>query len=170
MPASLDRTAASPPVLPAPFGAGISPLSAGFHAPTPYSKSSMKKVPAANVPVPVSWTYTVFALVEIGIVPMREPAMVGVNVTLMVQLAPGGSAGPKQLLVCAKSLESGIVIPPTVSGCVPVFVSVTDCAADVTPRTWFPKPSDVGEAVAAGAGGAAPVPDSATVCGVPDAS
>lgn len=141
------------------------------HAPMPYSKSSLKKVPVGNVPVPVSATYAVFAaLVEMVIVPEREPAMTGVNVTSIWQLAPGASAGPKQVLVCAKSLESGMPIPPTVIGCVPVFVSVTDCAADVTPRSWFPNASDVGEGVATAAAGAAPVPDSATVCGVPDAS
>src|SRR5436309_1419154 len=111
-----------------------------------------------------------FALVEIVIVPAREPAASGVNVTSIVQLAATARAGPRQLLVCAKSLESGIWIALTVSGCVPVFVSVTDCAPDVAPRIWLPKASDVGEGVAGGGGGAAPVPDSATVSGVPDAS
>src|SRR5690348_2228845 len=112
---------------------------------------------------------TVLALVEMVSVPVRGPAMVGLNVTVTVQLPPTAT-DPPQVLPAVKSLESGTFIAATEKGWVPVFVSVSDCGADAIPRTWFPNESDCGDGVTGGPGAAVPVPDSATVCGVPDAS
>jgi len=90
------------------------------------------------------------------------PAMVGLNVTVALQLPPTG-IDPTQVFPAVKSLESGTFAKATENDCVPVFVSVTDCGADATPRIWFPNASDCGDGVTGGPGGAAPVPDSATV-------
>src|SRR5206468_10420164 len=51
---------------------------------------------------------------------------------------------------------------------VPVFDSVTVCAALVVPTVWLAKVSEVGERLAVVVG-AAPVPVRATVCGLPEA-
>ena len=50
---------------------------------------------------------------------------------------------------------------------VPVFFRVEVRAAAVVPTEVLAKESDVGERLTAGAGGAAPVPERATVCGEP---
>jgi hypothetical protein len=70
------------------------------------------------------------ALSVMMIFALLVPVLVGVNVTLMLQLAPGPTLEP-QLLVCAKS--AGFA-PPTMilvilKLAVPLFVSVTVCAA-----------------------------------------
>ena len=57
---------------------------------------------------------------------MRAPVVVGVNVTLIVQLADAASVAP-QVFVCAKSPDArtlAILRTP-----VPVFCSVSACAA-----------------------------------------
>jgi hypothetical protein len=64
----------------------------------------------------------------------RVPGAVGVNVTPMVQFAPAATELP-QLLVCAKS---PLFVPVTAmlvrfSEALPVFASVTVCAALVVP-------------------------------------
>jgi hypothetical protein len=65
--------------------------------------------------------------------PVRVPVAVGENVTLIVQFAPV-STEPPQLLVWTKSpLAARLVI---VKVALPVFVSVTDCAALVVPWFW----------------------------------
>src|SRR5438093_712554 len=51
---------------------------------------------------------------------------------------------------------------------VPVFDSVTVCAALVVPKVWLAKVSEVGERLAVVVG-AAPVPVRPTVCGLPEA-
>jgi hypothetical protein len=66
--------------------------------------------------------------------PDRAPEAVGLKVTLMLQLAPAATELP-QVLVCAKSL---LFVPVTamlarLSGALPVFERVTDCAALVVP-------------------------------------
>ena len=57
--------------------------------------------------------------------PLRAPATVGVNVTLMVQLADAASVAP-HVLVCAKSPDATILA--ILSTPVPVFCSVSACA------------------------------------------
>ncbi len=84
------------------------------------------------------------------------PLAVGVNVTLMVQLAAGASEAP-QLLVCENSLAScpASAIEVMFSCAVPLLVSVTGLVALVpTVCGWLeePKMTGVGLSIAAGAG------------------
>jgi len=59
-------------------------------------------------------------------VPPRGPAVVGLKVTLMVQLAPTAREAP-QLFVCAKLALA--TIDAMFSSAAPVFVNVTGCGA-----------------------------------------
>jgi hypothetical protein len=93
--------------------------------------------------------------------PVRAPAAVGVNVTLMVQLAPTARLVP-QLFVCAKSPVAAIEL--IVAAAVPPFVSVVDCAAVVEPTTVDGNARLPGEAESAGPGDV-PVPVRLTVVG-----
>ena len=70
------------------------------------------------------------ALSEIDKVPGRVPVVVGVNVTLIVQLLPAVTE-PPQLLLSAKSPL--VAIPEITRLAVPVFVSITGCVALVVP-------------------------------------
>lgn len=93
--------------------------------------------------------------------------MLGVNVMLIVQLAPAANVVP-QVDVRAKLLE---LVPVSemlviVIAALPVLVSVTTFALLVVLIGWMPKARLPGERLAAGA---APVPVSATVCGLPAA-
>jgi hypothetical protein len=78
----------------------------------------------------------------------RDPIAVGAKVTLMVQLpfaaTVAGDTG--QLFVCAKSpaLVPVMVIPLMVSAALPLFVSVTVCAALVVFIGWLPNGTEVG--------------------------
>src|SRR5260370_741630 len=63
-------------------------------------------------------------------VPVRVPEAVGVKVTLMLQLAPAATELP-QVLVSAKSPLAEMLV--RLSEALPVFESVTDCAALVVP-------------------------------------
>jgi hypothetical protein len=89
---------------------------------------------------------------------------VGVNVTLMAQLAPAARVGP-QVFVSAKSPLATIDVMSNTAA--PVFVSVTNCGALVVVTVWVPKARVGGKRVTAGAG--APVPLSGIVCGLPEA-
>lgn len=97
-------------------------------------------------------------------VPLRLPAALGVNETETVQLAAGARLLPdvQVLLPSAKSAPVRFVAPRT-SAALPVLVNVTVCAAAGLPTVVDPKVSCVGDAVAAGAPAAAPVPDSVTL-------
>ncbi len=93
-------------------------------------------VVAGAVPVPVRVTDCGLseALSVMLRVPVRVPEAVGVKVTLMLQLAPAATELP-QVLVCVKS---PLFVPVTamlvrLSEALPVFESVTDCAALVVP-------------------------------------
>jgi len=66
------------------------------------------------------------ALSVMLIMPVRVPVAVGLNVTLIVQLAPAAS-DPPQLLLSAKSPLA--VIPVIVNAAFPVLLSVAVCAA-----------------------------------------
>jgi len=81
--------------------------------------------------------------------PVRVPDAVGVNVTLMLQFPPDASE-PPQLSVSAKSPLATMLLMVRVA--VPVFDSVTVCAALVVPTLWLAKVSEVGERLATGAG------------------
>ena len=94
------------------------------------------------------------------------PVAVRLNVTLMLQWAPGLTV-LGQLLVWEKS---PLLVPVTamlvmVSGPVPVLLSFAVFCALVVPTFCVPNESDVGEVSA----GAAPVPVRLTVCGLPPA-
>ena len=89
-------------------------------------------VTVAAAPVPVSPTdcgeFVAWSVIEIE--PVRVPVVVGLNVTLTVQLAPAASV-VEQVFVCAKSpvaapMES-VVVP------VPIFFTVTGWLALVVP-------------------------------------
>src|SRR5258708_17465771 len=97
-------------------------------------------------------------------VPARAPAAVGVNVTLIVQFAFAASVAGligqavAPVLDAAKSPDATMEL--IVRGPVPVFESVTGCAALVVPTDWLPKVRVVGASRTAGT---VPVPVSATV-------
>jgi hypothetical protein len=96
-------------------------------------------------------------------VPLREPAVVGVKVTWIGQFAPPATLAP-QVFVSAKSpLAATLVI---VSAAVPELVRVIVCAALGVLSTCAANVRLAGERVAPGP---APVPVSATVCGLPAA-
>ncbi len=85
------------------------------------------------VPVPVRLTVCGLpeALSVMLKVPVRVPDAVGVNVTLMVQLAPAATE-PPQVSVSAKSPLAAI-LPVIVRAALPLLDSVTVCAALVVP-------------------------------------
>jgi hypothetical protein len=99
---------------------------------------------------------------------VRAPDAVGLNVTLIVQLALAASEAG-HWLVCAKSPAFAPVteMPVTVSAALPEFVSVTVCAGLVVFNACEPNVNEVGASVTTGALAAAPVPVSGTVCGLP---
>jgi hypothetical protein len=97
-------------------------------------------------------------------VPVLEPEVVGVKVTENEQLPPARTV-PPQVLVFAKSPV--MPVEAIVSVAVPVFVRVTVCAAEVIPTVSDPNAKLPVENETAGA---VPVPESATVCGLPEAS
>ena len=85
--------------------------------------------------------------------PNRGPTDVGVNVTVIVQLAPALTLLP-QLLVVAKSPEAAIF--ETASATAPVLVRVTVCDALVLPTVCGPNNRKAGETAA----GLRPIPRS----------
>jgi hypothetical protein len=76
----------------------------------------------------------------------RLPDLVGVNVTLIVQLALA-ARDPGQVLVCEKSelLPVAIVMFVKVRDTLPVFVNVTTCGVLPAPTCWLPKLRLVGD-------------------------
>jgi hypothetical protein len=86
--------------------------------------------------------------------PVRAPAAVGLNVTLIVQLAPTARLVP-HVFVCAKSPVAAIEL--IVAALVPPFVIVVVWAAVVEPTTVAAKPRLAGLAESAGPG-AVPLP------------
>ena len=81
---------------------------------------------AAPVPVRLMVCGLPAMLSVIVTAPVRMPVAVGVNVTLMVQLAPAATDVP-QVLVCMKSPLATMLV--TLSAAVPVLFSVTVCTA-----------------------------------------
>jgi len=108
-------------------------LTSGAGAPTPESRT------VCGLPGALSVTASE---------PLLLPEAVGVNVTLILQLAPAATLAP-QLFIWAKAPVS--VIPVIARGAVPVLVRVTACAALVVPAAWLAKLTVVGKSVTAGA-------------------
>jgi hypothetical protein len=96
---------------------------------------------------------------------VRLLLVVGVNVTLTVQLAPAATLVP-QVLVWLKLplFVPVIVILVRFSVPVPVLDKVTACAALLVPNNWLLNVSEVGERLTAGA---TPVPVRLTAWGLP---
>src|SRR5258708_4233899 len=117
------------------------------------AKSEKSLVAVEPIPVRLTDCGLPEALSVMLRVPVRLPDAVGVNVTLMVQFAPAATELP-QVLVWAKSPLAAT--PVRFSEALPVFASVTDCAALVVPTVWLAKVSEVGETLATGAGPEAP--------------
>jgi hypothetical protein len=82
------------------------------------------------------------------------PEVLGVNVTLIVQLFPAATL-VGQVLICVKSPVD--VTPVILSGALPVLVKVTTCAALVVPTVWPENVSVVVERLTRGT--AWPTPD-----------
>jgi negative regulator of sigma E activity len=90
--------------------------------------------------------------------PLREPLVLGVNVTLRVQLALAATLVP-QVLVWEKSPLTVMLLIVRVA--LPVFVRVTLCALLLLPTACAGKVKEVGERLTTGA---LPVPVRLTVC------
>jgi len=126
---------------------------------------------SGGVVVPVSGTVCGLpaALSMMVKVPMRVPAAVGVNVTLIVQFAFAASIAGVigqavvPVLVAAKSPDPAMEM--IVRGPVPVFVSVTVCAVLVVFSAWLPNVRLVGASITVGVG-VSPLPVSEKICGL----
>lgn len=121
---------------------------------------------AANpVPVSVMACGEPAALSVIVTLAERLPTASGLKVTEIVQFAPAATLGP-QVWVWAKSPELAPVTKMLVidKGAVPVLVSVTTCAALVTPTSKLPK---LRLLKLSDTTGTWPVPVRLTVCGEP---
>ena len=96
---------------------------------------------------------------------VRVPSTAGVNLALMLQVAPAASELP-QVWVCAKSpaLVPIIAMPVMVKVVVPTFFRLTVFGRLVVPSPIEPKLKLIGESFAA-----VPIPLSVTFCGLPDA-
>jgi len=98
----------------------------------------------------------------------RLPAAVGLNVTLIVQLAPPATLAP-HVFVCEKSPAFVPAIAMLViDNGPPVLLSVIPCATLELPTDWLPKLKLLTERLTEG-GAFEPVPDSPTECGLPGA-
>jgi hypothetical protein len=96
--------------------------------------------------------------------PVLLPAAVGVNVTLMAQLAAGANPAP-QVFSSAKSPVTVMLV--MVNAAVPELVIVIVCGVLVDPSAWLVKVRLVAERLTTGA--APPMPERVTVCGLPAA-
>ena len=94
-----------------------------------------EKETTACVPAPFMVAASAGAVLITCRLVVRVPAALGVNVTLIVQLAPAAKLAP-QVLVCAKSVVFPVLNPMleiSSEALVAVFVSVTGCEAVVVP-------------------------------------
>ena len=126
---------------------------------------------AAATPVPLSFTDCgePVALSATDSAAVSAPAAAGLNSTDTVQLAPTASEVPQVVadLINDVALVPVMVSEVSVSAAVPVFFTVTTCAAVVTPTVVEANVKDVGDSVTAGAVAATPVPLRLTDCGEP---
>ena len=74
----------------------------------------------------------------------KKPVAAGVNVTEIVQLAPGGS-GEAMMQVSVSANGAGIEIDVTTSAAPPVFVKVAISGEEVVPIATAPKLVKLGE-------------------------
>lgn len=95
-------------------------------------------VPESDIFCGLSWALSVIMTLA-----DRDPFALGVNVTLIVQLAPDASvpdgfAGDRQVFVCVKSFGSApaMAMLLIVSGVAPGFLSVTTLAVLPGPPTF----------------------------------
>lgn len=130
----------------------------------------------ANAVTPVPESDALFGLPAALVVKVsaadRTPVADGVNVTLTAQLTPAARVPPQVFAEMAKSAAFAPVrvMLAIVSVAVPLFVSVTVCAAVVAPTTKFPKDKPAGGLrLTAGTGGVTPVPDNVAVSGLLEA-
>jgi hypothetical protein len=102
-------------------------------------------------------------------VAVAAPAVVGRNVTLMVQLAPTASVLP-QLLVCANNADDTppMVTEMEVAVAALLLVRVTVCPGLVVLMVWLPNATVVGARNTA-VGATETLPTSETICGLPEA-
>jgi hypothetical protein len=91
--------------------------------------------------------------------PLRVPVVLGLKVTLMLQLAPAARVAP-QVVVSAKSPLTAILLMVKLDP--PVFVRVEDWAALLVPTVVAGKEREVGERPTAAA--PTPVPDRLALC------
>jgi hypothetical protein len=115
----------------------------------PKSRAVGDTASLSATPDPLSATLRVAAPPPLTFsVAVLEPAEVGMNTTLIVQLEPTASEAP-QVLVCenceASAPESAM--PVTGSATAPVFVTVTDICALATFSISLPNANDVGDTV-----------------------
>jgi len=125
---------------------------------------------AVPLPASVTWCGLPLALSLMLSVADLEPVKAGVNFTLMVAVPPLAATLNGVGVVVEKSPGFAPVKTRllTVSVAVPMFVTVISCAALATPCVWLPKFTAVGLRLIPGVlFTEAPVPDSATVCGLP---
>ena len=99
---------------------------------------------------------------------VRAPLAEGVNITVILQLAPAPTEVP-QVLAWVKSLALAPVTARlvTLKTALPLLVSVTVCAALVVPTDWLAKARLAGERLTPAAAVLAPVPERPTVWGLP---
>jgi hypothetical protein len=103
---------------------------------TAHAKCSARRRPLCGL---------LLALSVIVTVPEREPAAVGVNVMLMVQL-PRPATEPPQVFVCAKSPATTMLL--TLNAVEALLLSVTDLAALLLPTATLPKERELLERLA----------------------
>lgn len=123
----------------------------------------LRDTPGA-VPVPLSVMVCIPPLASSLIVttPARTPVPVGVNVTATVQVAPAARDVEFEQLELASRVKSPLAARPLMwSELLPVFVSVTVCAAAVVPTTVLPNVRLDGFSDTPGA---VPVPLSVRIC------
>jgi len=122
-------------------------------------------VAVPGVPIPVSVTVCGLPVpVSVNVIaPIRVPVAVGLNV---IENTHGGFSSP-MLGHCASVAPAKsplVTILLKISGKLPLFDTVTACAALVVPTAWLPNVNAVGAIPIATA---TPVPVSVTVCGLP---
>jgi hypothetical protein len=97
-------------------------------------------------------------------VPVEAPAAVGLYSTETVQVAPAARLAVQVVADLRKGTET--VSEVSVTAPVPVFLTVTTCAAVVVPTLTVPKAREVGESDKVRVGAALPVPVKDTDAGV----
>jgi len=145
------------------------------------SMATLTPVPPVPTPARATACAKLDDVSTISNVPPYGAPAVGLNVTVITQLAPTASDEP-QVDVCANTFPCGdrplfssykvspVITPSMDSGCVPEFVTVTD-SGELAPIAVLGKLSVVVESVAGtGAAAEVPVPLNGTSCGALPAS